>query len=126
MSAATQTSNIFDSLIETEAEETARLVRSPLGSLNHDLSAMPVTIREDLHGLVVKIQMPDDEGRSLTVVPVEHCVSGHFAADGIRRRRNDGYWKCIVIASDMRTYVVGGYDLSIPESQLVRGERIAF
>lgn len=117
--------SILDKILETPEEEVARLATAPEGSKGHWLAGLPVLISAaDLKGLVIELPIQHGDHR-IVVVPVENrgdsSREDHRASTG-KIRRHGAWWHVIVIASDHRSYPVGGYDLSIPEAELVRGQ----
>lgn len=112
----------FASMFETPAEEAARLARSPEGSTNHALSALPVTIHDpDVRGLVITLpRVHNDDPRTVTVVPIKHHPFHGRTEDG-KRLRFDASWDCIIVHSNHDSYPVGGYDITVAEAQLRRG-----
>ncbi|HEU5223016.1 MAG TPA: hypothetical protein VFU07_04970 [Candidatus Lumbricidophila sp.] len=119
--------NVFASIMETEAEEVARLATAPAGSINHGISSLPVAIQGNLEGRIIRLpEVPFANGGSVVVVvPTERTDHPtNRTADG-RRHLHDGWWKCVVVYSNNRSYPVGGYQLSIPTAELVRGTQIS-
>lgn len=61
------------------------------------------------------------------VVPVENrgdsSREDHRARTG-KIRRHGAWWQVIVVASDHPAYPVGGYDLTVPEAELVRSQQL--
>lgn len=88
---------------ETDEQATARLAAAPEGSINHQLSKLPVTVREWPLGFVLWLPRV-----GVAVVPFEY--------------RNPG-WNCIVVKGN-EAYGVGGYSLSISDDEIRRAERI--
>ena len=111
----------IDTIIETEAEEVERLSRSPVGSLNHTLSTLPVTLfAAEVEGRIIELP-----GKDIAVVPYRN--SGATPRDrvpGEKIRRNGSWWACVVVRSAHPAYPVGGHHLSIPEAELVRGREV--
>lgn len=101
--------------------EVARLAAAPEGSTNHRLSALPVNIEGPLDDLVIELPSLDpDTNRRVVVVPFKR--TGYDDTDReLPLPRHDGYWGCIVIASNDPSYKVGGHRLDISEHELVRG-----
>ncbi|KIA73465.1 hypothetical protein ANMWB30_23920 [Arthrobacter sp. MWB30] len=118
----------FTTRREAPEAEAARLAQSPVGSLNHILSTMPVNIHGDLLEKVIELpQFNDEPAGKVIVVPIErHPYKPAEEADDLLLRRYNCSWTCIVIASSHPGYIVGGYRLSIPEHQLVRGHLRTF
>lgn len=95
--------NSFKELMEHEAAARQKYLEDcPEGSINHQLSKLPVQIREWPEGFIVRLPRT-----GLIVVPYA----------------NDGSWKCLVVKGD-ETYKVGGYHLSVSQDEIERGERI--
>lgn len=96
--------NSFKELMEHEAAARQKYLEDcPEGSINHQLSKLPVQIREYPLGFIVLLPRT-----GLAVVPYKN--NGHS-------------WACIVVKGN-RVYPVGGYDLSISADEIERGERI--
>jgi hypothetical protein len=116
---------MFKNLFEAPEAEAARLALSPVGSINHDLSVLPVNIDVYVEGLL--IQMPrlrDEDKHTMIVVPFQaiKLSESEIAAQQERpHKRHTGGWYCIVVASDHPSYPVGGHRICVPEAQLVRG-----
>ncbi|RHA41015.1 hypothetical protein [Cellulomonas rhizosphaerae] len=111
-------------LIETPEQERARLAEFPAGSINHALSTLPVLITDPLEGLLIRLPAIVDRGPlTIVVVPVRRLTCTSLTAEELRRRHG-GYWKCVVVASEDPRYPVGGHNLSVSETRLVRGEQI--
>lgn len=106
-------------LLETPEEEVARLAKSPVGSKNHRMSQLPVNIRRNVQDLI--IELPWDEGNTVVVVPFEMHERNPEERGSMPYKRYDDWWRCLVVASNNPSYPVGGYRLSIPEAELVRG-----
>lgn len=122
----------FDHIRETPEEEKVRLAAAPRGSTNHGLSLLPVNIDKGLEGVIVKLpKLPLVDGtlsgHTMIVSPVKRSAESGSVRDARVERgekpylRNEGYWECIVVASDHPSYPVGGHRLSISEAELVRG-----
>lgn len=107
---------------ETPEQEVARLNSASEGSKLHALSTLPVTIKEWPQDLVIELPW-QATGHRVAVVPIKYHTSPQ-PADEVPRRRYDGSWDCVVVASDHPSYPVGGFHLSIPAAELVRGEKI--
>jgi hypothetical protein len=108
-------------IYEDPEVEVATLAAAPAGSTNHRLSTLPVTIEGPLDDLV--IEMPDlypGSNRRIVVVPFKRTGHGP-RPEQMPYPRHDGYWSCIVVASNDPSYKVGGYRLDISEHELVRG-----
>lgn len=120
--------SIFDSLMETEEEERARLAQYPVGSTNHDLSKLPITIKTDVRNMV--IQLPGapygSTQNTMIVVPIDYRppVAGDELTESKKHKRNSGSWTCAIVASDHPSYPVGGYNVVITEAELARSKRI--
>lgn len=112
--------------IETPEQEQARLAQSPVGSTNHTMSQLPVTITQWPQDLL--IQLPWDEPRtneSYTVVVVPHEFRQDLGHEEHQpRRRHGGSWDCIVVASDHPKYPVGGYRIVVSGAELARGTKV--
>lgn len=115
--------SIFDSLFETHEDEQARLASSPVGSINHYMSQLPVVITGDLQDKMIELPATCEPEfhKTIVVVPFERSAEPKHDREHTPWRRNDGYWRCLVIASDHTSYPVGGYRIDVSESQLVRG-----
>lgn len=122
----------FIRLFETDDEEAARLAQAPAGSTSRNLSQLPVSNpHPDKHhlvelpthrtcsGLTGGLAHACDGSHRIVVLPLRFH-DGSSPADGAPRR-HDGYWDCRVLASDHRSYPVGGYDICVSESELRRG-----
>lgn len=113
---------VFENLMESWEEEAARVKAEGLLRKGE----LPVTIFEpELKGIVIELSYPDYNDSSITVVS-----TGDFSksenrklADG-RYKRNTEYHNVIVLKSNMDSYPVGGYNLSVWEGDLRRGSRI--
>lgn len=126
--------------IETAEQERQRLAQSPEGSINHELSTLPVTIESWPQDLLIELpwQATEHGDHRVVVVPIE--FRGESRPEGTARRagtagpeddaeapprkRHSGWWACAVVASDHPSYPVGGHQLSIPAAELARGKRI--
>lgn len=117
---------MFKTSLETPEAEIARLAESPVGSQNHGLSQMPVRIPVPVQDLLIELpSFGDEPHRRIVVVPMtSHRLSGQEPGERPFRRYNRS-WDCIVVASSHPSYPVGGYRISVPEYQLVRGEQRA-
>lgn len=112
----------FKTNLEAPEAEVARLAQSPVGSTNHALSQMPVNIRQRIQDLMIELPHFDgDPKHTIVVVPTESRPYAREDQEVLPRRRHNRSWTCIVVASDHPSYPVGGYRLSLPEYQLVRG-----
>jgi len=116
---------MFMNFFEAPEAEVARLAESPVGSINHTLSTLPVNVEGYIKDLVIQMpRMHADDTYTIIVVPFE---SIKLSADEIAARqalphkRHTGWWKCLVVASDNPSYPVGGHRITVPEAQLVRG-----
>lgn len=98
-------------LMETIAEENARLADAPVGSTNHTLSLLPVVnTNPNFRGKLVLLATHD---QPLIVMPKQFnpgSVKGQY----------DGSWYCVVTSSRNPSYPVGGYDIAVSESELRR------
>lgn len=126
----------FITHFEAPEAEVARLAAAPEGSRNHRLSKLPVTIHEQVEGLVIELPWSQadviDQPHRVVVVPIAYRAEARQLDEvGIPvpaprpYRRNDGSWDCIVIASDHPKYPVGGYRIVVPTYELVRGTRLS-
>lgn len=107
-------------LYEAPELEVARLAAAPVGSTDHGLSTLPVTIDGHLGDRVIELpQLPGAEGRRIVVIPYQYSAGAH--RESLPYPLHDGYWSCIVVASNDPTYKVGGHRLHISEHELVRG-----
>lgn len=113
---------MFKTSIETPEAEIARLAENPVGSQNHGLSQMPVKIPVPIQDLLIELpSFGDEQQHRIVVVPMtSHRLSGQEPGERPFRRYNRS-WDCIVVASSHPSYPVGGYRISVPEYQLVRG-----
>ena len=109
-------------IFETDEEEAERLGTAPEGSQAHHWSTLPVTVKGDPRGMVLKL--PVQHGGTIIVVP--HTFAEGSRSEEVLPRRHDGSWHCIVVHSDVEPYAVGGWDLSISEHQIRRSERVTF
>lgn len=107
--------------------EVARLAAAPAGSLNHELSKLPVNIEGDLLDLMIELPRTQNryEHTTLIVVPFRFD-KGADQNEALPFKRNTGWWDCIVVASDDPVYPQGGHRLSIPAAELVRGKQRTF
>lgn len=121
-------------LLESAADEQARLAAHPAGSTGHRLSKLPVNIEGYLRGRI--IELPNLDGAigtdgmpvHMVVVPFaanKHATSTTVQDDTSPMKRNDDYFSCMVVASNSASYPAGGHDLSIWEAELVRGTEVA-
>lgn len=127
-------------VFETDTEEITRLAQAPVGSKNHSLSLLPVTYAHpDKYHLVElpRLQASPcsktagaqklggigdkahecDGSHHMVVLPFRYDVDEPWKLP----RRHDGSWECRVIASDNPAYPVGGFDLTVSDSELRRG-----
>lgn len=88
---------------EMDEQATARLAGAPEGSINRQLSELPVRQREWPAGMVLFLPRT-----GLVVVPVDP---------------RKGYWGCVVVAGSA-TYPVGGNDLAVSVDEIKRGIRL--
>lgn len=114
-------------LSETPEQEAARLAEAPVGSKNHFLSGLPINMQGWIEGKIIKL--PGEDRSTIVVVPIKY--TGGDNKDCKPLRLHDGWWECIVVYSEIRNssprgfnYPVGGYHLSIPTAELVRGTEI--
>ena len=113
---------MFTPIYEDPELEVARLAAAPLGSSNHSLSRLPVTIEGYLGDLVVELPTKDERDESFTIIVVPFLRHPDTSEDRkMPFKRHAGHWDCIVVASDHTSYPVGGHRLSISEAELVRG-----
>ena len=114
---------MFINLFEEPELEVARLAKSPVSSINHSLSLLPVNITGYVQDLM--IQMPrlnEDDQYTIILVPFERYKDNDIDKISVQPiKRHRGYWRCIVVASDNPSYPVGGHRLAVSEAQLVRG-----
>lgn len=111
---------------ETEAQEAARLAESPVGSINHALSGIPVQIQHISRAQLIELPREGahpGSGLRTIVLTSELRPSRHTYDPGELNRR-DHAWTCIVVASNDDRYPVGGYDLAIGEAELRRGRLV--
>lgn len=122
--------SFMDAVVESEAEERARLAKAPVGSTTHELSWLPVNITQWPEGLIINLpRLPYVDGalpeHDIVVVPVRYSPESPATKSDLpapqKHYRNGGQWTCIVVASNHASYPVGGHRLSIPAAQLVRG-----
>lgn len=122
--------SFLNTLIETVEEEQARLATAPVGSIHHGLSQLPASINDWFEGLLIELpNLPVVDGTVSTaivvVVPVERSISQAWDPANMtethKRRRNEGFWSCVVVFSDNAHYPVGGHQLSVSEAVLSRG-----
>lgn len=114
----------FKTNLETPETEAARLAQSPVGSRNHDLSRMPVNIHHITDGMLIQAPLFTGEDASthgFVVIPITAHPLTSVSEKPTPRRRHDRSWDCIVVASNHPKIPVGGYRVSLPEFQLVRG-----
>jgi hypothetical protein len=115
---------MFISLFEEPEAEVARLAAAREGSTTHALSKLPVNIEGWLEDLMIELPTIDDSNRTMIVVPFRyHQPSGERP---FPRRRHDGSWDVIVVASNDERYKVGGHRLCVSEAELVRGQLRTF
>lgn len=112
--------------LETPEQERERLAQAPEGSLNHQLSQLPVTVDEWPEDLVIELPSTVTSGHRLVVVPIEYRGDGRpeGEAEPLPRKRHSGWWACAVVATEHPDYRVGGHRLSIPAAELARGRKI--
>lgn len=113
----------FIDTYETEEQEAARLAASPVGSKNHTLSKLPVTMRE--HPLHLLVKLPTQAWADHHVIVfVEEPRSGgmHFNDQNLRQRTIS--YVCSVVASDHPDYPVGGHKIIVPVTELRRGLKV--
>ncbi|GAA1114233.1 hypothetical protein [Nocardiopsis metallicus] len=115
---------------ESAEQERKRLASAPAGSKTHALSTLPVTILQWPQDLLIELPwraIGESEYR-VVVVPFQFRGEIEPAVGRQReprpRKRHSGSWDCIVVASDHPAYPVGGYRLSIPAIEIVRGTQI--
>ena len=109
--------------METEEQETARLSADPEGSRTHELSKLPITIREaKLEGFIIELHWE----KRIVVVPLAQYFPPRSEEQKASKepRPRDSSWDCVVIASDYDAYPVGGYHITVPTVELRRGKRI--
>ncbi|MFC4048307.1 hypothetical protein ACFOY4_01315 [Actinomadura syzygii] len=110
----------LSALFETPEQEAARLAAAPEGSKNHDLSLLPVTIREWPQDLL--IALPGTK-HQVVVVPFEFWPDAGTTDEKRPRRRYSGSWVCAVVHSNHPDYPVGGHRILVPAAELARGAR---
>ncbi|GAP61306.1 hypothetical protein AHiyo1_49950 [Arthrobacter sp. Hiyo1] len=77
-----------------------------------------------MQNLLIELPDLDGDGRKLVVVPTEsHWIGTHEYNSGEPRRQYQTTWTCLVAHP---SYPVGGWPISIPEYQLVRGTQRTF
>lgn len=114
----------FTNLFETDEQEAARLAENAEGSKEHTLSQLPVTLREDPAGLLVKLPT-DAWGDHHLVVFVggrQSRKSIIHNEEGLRERRDN--FIATVVASDDPCYPAGGYSIVVPHSEIRRGTKV--
>ncbi|WP_185447091.1 hypothetical protein [Kribbella qitaiheensis] len=117
-------------LVETEAQERARLADSPPGSTNHYLSTLAATIAEWPQDLLVELPWTPPrttKQHRVVVVPIEYrrdSPAGEVDPEELPRRRNCGLWVCAVVLSDHPSYPVGGHRIVVSAAEIARGHRI--
>ncbi|MEU6261868.1 hypothetical protein [Saccharopolyspora shandongensis] len=101
---------------------------TPEGSINHELSKLPVTIQEWPQDLLIELpwQATERSGHRVVVVPIEFRRDSRPEGEekALLRKRHSGHWACAVVSSDHPSYPVGGRRLSISAAELARGKRI--
>lgn len=111
----------FKNIFETDQDERDRLAQAPVGSMNHDLSLLPVTFRE-VPGANL-LRLPNQHGHIIVVLVIaQPGVRTKNTVTGLRRR--DAVYSARIVASDHDSYPVGGHDISIPEAQVRRSQKI--
>ncbi|MFE4332516.1 hypothetical protein ACFRQM_24755 [Streptomyces sp. NPDC056831] len=116
--------------IETEDQEQARLAQAPEGSLNHYLSALPVTIAEWPKDLLVELPWEPprtDQSFHVVVVPIEFrkdALPEGVDEEPLPRKRHSGSWMCAVVFSDHPSYPVGGFRIDVPAAEIARGRKV--
>lgn len=110
--------------LETPEQEVARLAEAPAGSINHELSKLPVTIPEWPQDLLIELPWAATERSTqrVVVVPIEYHKDSQ-SDDQRPRRRHAGSFNCVVVYSEHPSYPVGGYRLSISAAELARGTK---
>lgn len=115
----------FLPLRESAESEAARLAQAPEGSRFHALSTLPVTINDWPLDQLIELPWLDAgiSDKRVVVVPIEFQPIQRPKTDADLHRRHSGSWDCIVVASEHESYPVGGFRLSIPTAELVRGTK---
>jgi hypothetical protein len=111
---------MFKSTLEAPEVEVARLAEAPEGSRNHVLSTLPVNITHGLHEALVELPPVTMDGHTVVVVPTSRYVAPSDL-NQTPTKRHRGSYDCIIVASTHPSYPAGGWHLSVPEAQLVRG-----
>lgn len=121
-------------LFESDAEEASRLAQAPIGSIDHCLSLLPVTLAHPARHHLIELPQrkvrngpretagahPDCEADyRIVVLPVTRHPG---RTDSCVPSRHDGSWDCRIVASDHPSYPVGGHDICCSESELRRGQ----
>lgn len=112
-------------LFETDAQETARLAAAPEGSINHELSSLPIRNRFIDKGMLLTLPALNGSTHTITVAVVSN--KGSFTPAEAREfpRQRDSMFHCMVVASDHPSYPVGGHDLACSEAELRRAEPVS-
>ena len=117
--------------VETSEQERDRLAQAPDGSINHFLSALPVTIPGWPLDLLIElpwIAPRTDRKYRVVVVPIEYqrdSLPDGVDQEPLPRKRNPGSWTCAVVSSDHPSYPVGGHRIVVTGAELARGKRIS-
>ncbi len=117
----------FTVMIESDADEAARLAGSPAGSTNERCSHLPVTIPHPAAGMVIELPQlfsaeEDPEQRRVVVTVLERRSERSREPSGLLHR--DGAWLCLPVASTDPRYPAGGYTIVVDETRLRRGRQV--
>lgn len=112
-------------IVESEAEETARLAQASVGSEQCFWSTLPVTIYRPLYGLL--IELPSEHGERTVVVVNDNAPAcdPHNPYTGPMRLDSD--YTCVVVTSTNESYPVGNgenYTITVNSAALRRGRLI--
>ncbi|MBP2527476.1 hypothetical protein [Rhodococcus sp. PvP104] len=123
-------------LFESDAEEASRLAQAPIGSIDHGLSLLPVTLPYPARHHLIELparkvhKAPGRNGGGhpdcaadyrIVVLPVTRHPG---PTDSCVPSCHDSSWDCRIVASDHPSYPVGGEDICCSESELRRGRII--
>lgn len=114
---------------ETDAEETARLAAAPEGSINHELSSLPIRNRFIDKGMLLTLPALNGNTHTITVAVVSNKGSFTPSPEAREARKfpyqHNNMFHCMVVASDHPSYPVGGHDLACSEAELRRAKPVS-
>lgn len=109
---------------ETPEAAAARLAESPMDSINHEISKLPITIETILTGQIIEIPKEYffEDNESVIVTPLERHARKQ--PEGETHLLNHASWDCRVIGGNSEIYQPGCWDVNLDEAVLVRGRQI--